>query len=158
MVSKENKKPPGLQRTTSMTAQESASPHIGLTPARQKAEVMVMAIPTEVPCPPCQYLHAGDLLLPRNAGTKASFCSPRKGGTLGYPWQTHAGDAAFHQAAADAQLTCRATELELFSLQQAPQKGPHKSFAALMLLQSCLPDPFTHRFGNCLSSAAITET
>lgn len=136
-----------------MTARESASPHIGLTPARQKAEMMVMVIPTEVPRPPCQYLHAGDLLLPGNAGTKASFCSPRKGGTLGYPWQTHAGDAA-----ADAQLTCRAAELELFSLQQAPQKGPHKTFAALMLLQSCLPDTFTHRFGNCLSSAAITET
>lgn len=136
-----------------MTARELASPHIGLTPARQKAEMMVMVIPTEVPRPPCQYLHAGDLLLPGNAGTKASFCSPRKGGTLGYPWQTHAGDAA-----ADAQLTCRAAELELSSLQQAPQKGPHKTFAALMLLQSCLPDTFTHRFGNCLSSAAITET
>lgn len=142
-----------------MTAQESASPHIGLTAAQQKAEVMVMAIPTEVPHPPCQYLLAGDLLLPGNAGTKASFCPPRKGGTLGYPSQTHAGDAAFHQAAADARFTTYgAAELELFSLQQAPQKGPHKSFAALMLLQSCLPDPFTHRFGNCLSSAAITET
>lgn len=142
-----------------MTARELASPHIGLTLARQKAAVMVLAIPTEVPCPPCQYLHAGDLLLPGNAGTEASFCSPRKAGTLGYPLQTHAGHAASHQAAAAAQrITYRAAELELFSLQQALQRGPHKSFAALMLLQSCLPDTFTHRFGNGLSSATITET